>query len=89
MGVIESLAKGGSSIVALGVTLVIGAILVIVFAVQGKEIVTDIDSTESTTDIDDLKTKVVNALGVIASVIILGVLVLLFRAFIKKDNISA
>ena len=89
MGVIESLAKGGSSVVALGVTLVIGAILVIVFAVQGKEIVTGIDSTESTTEIDDLKNKVVNALGIIASVIVLGILVLLFKAFIKKDGISA
>lgn len=89
MGVLQSLTKGGSSVVALGVTLVIGAILVIVFAVQGKDIVTNINSSESTSDIDDLKTKVISALGVIASVIILGVLVLLFRAFIKKDEISA
>jgi len=89
MGVIESLAKAGSNVVALGVTLVIGAILVIVFAVQGKEIITDIDSTESTTDIDDIQTKVINALGIIASVIVLGILVLLFRAFINKDGISA
>ena len=89
MGVLQTLTKGGSSVVALGVTLVIGAILVIVFAVQGKDIVTNINSTESTTDIDDLKTKIMNALGVLASVIILGVLVLLFRAFIKNDGISA
>ena len=89
MGVLQSLTKGGSSVVALGVTLVIGAILVIVFAVQGKDIVTGINSTESTTDIDDIKSKIISALGVIASVIILGVLVLLFRAFIKKDEISA
>ena len=89
MGVIESLAKGGGQVVALGVTLILGAILVIVFAVQGKDIVEGIDSTESTTDLTDLKTKIMDALGVIASVIILGVLVLLFRAFIKKDSISS
>lgn len=86
MGVIKTLSSGAGNLVALGVLLIIGVVLIITFTVEGTSIVAGVDSTASTTDITDMKTKIITAFGVLASVVTIGILVLIYHAFIGNKN---
>ena len=84
--ILNTLSKGAGSLVALGMTLIIGVIMIIMFATEGPAIITSIDSTASTTEIADMKTKIISAFEVLTAVVGIAIFVLIWKAFSGKKG---